>query len=256
MRDDLALLDADLQGLPTLDACLDRVLDAARALGIRALVYDYAPVPLGLDGELITPSVFVQRNAPADMQQVWCERGYYQHDPVQQRACRRSAPFLWSYRPLPPDPRREYLGDLHRPVTRYLCERGMGAGLTVPLHLPGGALATFTGVVDGELPPETALQQAARSQGAFLLLAHAFQARAQDLLDARQRRCAQVALTRRERECLQHSARGLTAKAIAAALNRSVATVNLHLNSAARKLGARNRVDAVVRGLHYRLLEP
>lgn len=256
MRENPALLDADLQGLPTLEACLDRVLDAARACGMCALVYDYAPVPLGLDGTLITPSVFVQRNAPADMQQLWCEHGYYQHDPVQQRACRRSAPFLWSYRQLPPGPRREYLGDLHRPVTHYLCERGMGAGLTVPLHLPGGALATFTGVVDGDRPPEAALQQAEHSQGAFLLLAHAFQARAQDLLDVRQRRCAQIALTRRERECLQHSARGLTAKAIAAVLNRSVATVNLHLNSAARKLGARNRVEAVVRGLHYRLLEP
>jgi LuxR family transcriptional regulator len=67
---------------------------------------------------------------------------------------------------------------------------------------------------------------------------------------------AQVRVVRvRERECLQHSAKGLTAKGIAATLHRSEATVNLHLIGAARKLGARNRVEAVVRGLHYRLVE-
>ena len=36
---------------------------------------------------------------------------------------------------------------------------------------------------------------------------------------------------------------------------RSVATVTLHLNSAMQKLGAKNRVQAVVRAVHYRLLD-
>jgi LuxR family transcriptional regulator len=74
------------------------------------------------------------------------------------------------------------------------------------------------------------------------------------LLAPAERCCAHIHLTRRERECLQHSAKGLSAKGIAAALNRSEATVNLHLIAAARKLGARNRVEAVARGLHYRLV--
>ena len=87
------------------------------------------------------------------------------------------------------------------------------------------------------------------------MLAHAFQARADELLAPAERCCGQIRLTPRERECLQYSAKGLTAKRIAATLHRSTATVNLHLNSAARKLGARNRVEAVVRGLHYRLVE-
>jgi LuxR family transcriptional regulator len=252
MLDDLALLNADLQRLQTLEACLARVQGAAHGLGFSALLYDYSPVPLGLDGTLISPSVFVQRDAPPDMQRIWCENGYYQRDPVQQRACLRAAPILWSYSGQARAPRSEYMGDLNPPITRYLCEHGMGTGLTVPLHLPGGAMATFTGVVGAGHD----LATAAHGQGAFMLLAHAYQARAQELFDTRQRRCTQVALTQRERQCLQHSARGLTAKAIAGVLNRSVATVNLHLNSAARKLGARNRVDAVVRGLHYRLLDP
>ena len=51
------------------------------------------------------------------------------------------------------------------------------------------------------------------------------------------------------------SAEGLTAREIAQHLNRSVATVTLHLNSAMQKLGAKNRVQAVVRAVHYRLLD-
>lgn len=251
----MAFLDDDLQGMRTFDACLDRAHGVARALGFQMLIYDYAPVPRGLDGELITPAVFEQRAAPADMRQLWCERGYYQRDPVQAHAMRSVVPFAWSYRARRADGRCLLLGEAHPPLTRYLCERGLDAGLTVPLHLPDGGLATFTGIhaADGACDKAAARRQ--RLAG-FVLLAHAFQARAQDLLPVRAGHGGPVRLTRRERECLQHSAKGLTAKSIAVAMNRSVATVNLHLNSAARKLGARNRVEAVVHGLHYRLIEP
>ncbi|NMC26232.1 MAG: response regulator transcription factor, partial [Serratia sp.] len=54
---------------------------------------------------------------------------------------------------------------------------------------------------------------------------------------------------------LAWAAQGLTAKEIARKLCRSVATVTLHLNTATRKLGASNRVQAVVRAMHYRLLD-
>nr|AEO45322.1 transcriptional regulator [Xanthomonas arboricola]AEO45323.1 transcriptional regulator [Xanthomonas arboricola]AEO45324.1 transcriptional regulator [Xanthomonas arboricola]AEO45325.1 transcriptional regulator [Xanthomonas arboricola] len=253
MFDTLASLGRDLQALHTLNACLDRVFADVCGLGFQSLVYDYAPVPLSLEGALITPSVFMQRNAPGDMQHIWCEHGYYQHDPVQQRATRRTTPFVWSYRSDGEMEGVEYVGSQHRQVTRYLCDSGMGTGVTVPLHLPGGAFATFSAAVDAVAAEAPRLAEAQLSP--FLLLAHTFQARAQELLDPQELRCHHIALTRRERECLQYSAKGLTAKSIAAALNRSTATVNLHLNSAARKLGARNRVEAVVRGMHYRLLE-
>jgi LuxR family transcriptional regulator len=54
---------------------------------------------------------------------------------------------------------------------------------------------------------------------------------------------------------LKLCAQGLTAKQIAFRLDRSPATVMLHLKSATRKLGARNRVQAVARAAHYRLLD-
>lgn len=253
MHADLLTVSSRLAGLPTLDACLDAVQASADHLGCKALIYDYAPVPLSHEGVLITPSVFKVRNAPADMQAFWCERGYYQIDPVQQCASRRAAPFVWSFRSETRSALREYLGDSHRPVTCYVRDSGLATGVTVPLHLPGGAFATLTGILDADARDAEAAGEACL--GAFLVLAHAFQARADELLAPAERRCGQIRLTPRERECLQYSAKGLTAKRIAATLNRSTATVNLHLNSAARKLGARNRVEAVVRGLHYRLVE-
>ncbi|WP_240350486.1 response regulator transcription factor, partial [Pseudomonas viridiflava] len=75
------------------------------------------------------------------------------------------------------------------------------------------------------------------------------------MFDEAMHSCTAIKLTRRERECLRWSAEGLTAREIAQHLNRSVATVTLHLNSAMQKLGAKNRVQAVVRAVHYRLLD-
>lgn len=50
MFDILASLGRDLQALRTLDSCLDRVFGDVCALGFQSLVYDYAPVPLSLEG--------------------------------------------------------------------------------------------------------------------------------------------------------------------------------------------------------------
>ncbi len=176
---------------------------------------------------------------------------HYQIDPVQQCAARRTTPFAWSFST---DTHwNGALTEAHRPVAHYICDYGLSTGLTVPLHLPDGGFATLTAFVDGA--PAEAEQHAQRNLGEMLVLAHTFQARASELLAPAERCCTHIHLTRRERECLQHSAKGLSAKGIAATLHRSEATVNLHLVAAARKLGARNRVEAVARGLHYRLVE-
>jgi DNA-binding NarL/FixJ family response regulator len=58
---------------------------------------------------------------------------------------------------------------------------------------------------------------------------------------------AAQALTVREREVLQHMAAGLTNAEIAGELRLSPNTVKEHASSTFRKLGARNRVDAVQR---------
>ena len=56
-------------------------------------------------------------------------------------------------------------------------------------------------------------------------------------------------LSPRERQVLQLIATGLTADGVAAELYLSVETVRTHTRNAIRKLGARNRVHAVVLAL-------
>lgn len=238
----------------TLDACLDRTFSQAEGLGFDALLYDYSPVPIDHCGTLITPAVFEQRNVPADMRRAWCEEGYYQQDPVQQCASRSVMPFVWSYSSDSRCDFGRYLNDSHRQVSHYLHDIGLTTGAIVPMHLPGGGFATLTGVVaEGGDGSECAIASVLPE---LLWLAYAFQAAAQDFLaDAAESPEPRVALTARERECLQYSAGGLTAKRIADRLNRSVATINLHLNSAAHKLGASNRVEAVAKAIKYQLLD-
>lgn len=55
-----------------------------------------------------------------------------------------------------------------------------------------------------------------------------------------------IRLSPREREVLELSARGLTADGVAAELFLSVETVRTHTRNAIKKLGARNRLHAVV----------
>ncbi|WP_413737688.1 LuxR family transcriptional regulator [Sodalis sp. RH21] len=235
----------------SLDAAFLSLFRQSAGLGMDALIYDYTPVPRSLEGELITPSVLRMSNVPEDMRQLWTESGYYQVDPVQLYALDTCAPFVWSYQRPDRTSLRGIIGERHQPVTHYMRDNNMPCGATVPLHLPRGGFVTVTGIVS-HAGHERDLGHALAE---LSLLAHTFQERIYPLFDRQMLTCQYVRLSKRERECLSWSAEGLTAKEIARKLSRSVATVTLHLNSAARKLGASNRVQAVVRAMHYRLLD-
>jgi LuxR family transcriptional regulator len=235
----------------TVDERVDNAFEAMQGLGFEALIYDYTPVALDLEGRIITPSLMRIRNVPEDMIEYWCGRGYYQIDPVQQIAVRSTVPFAWSYDRRLESPLAAVLGEDHGPVVDFVQGCGIVHGVTVPVHTPGGDFATVTGIRphagDQLRDAEAVLPQ-------FALLAHVFHEMTLPIFDQRARTCAAVRLTPRERECLCYSAEGLSAKEISQKLGRSVPTVVMHLNAAARKLGARNRVQAVVRATHYRLL--
>ncbi|NGX88369.1 LuxR family transcriptional regulator [Rahnella sp. Lac-M11] len=235
----------------TVDGAFNHLFAQTSRLGFDALIYDYTPVPRSLEGELITPSLLRMCNVPGDMQKLWLESGYYQVDPVQHYALESCAPFVWSYQRPDNTSLQNRLSDLNKPVTHYMCDNNMPCGATVPLHLPNGGFVTVTGIHTGaghELDIQDVLAE-------LSLLALTFQEYVFPLFDDSVLTCKHVRLSKRERECLAWAAEGLTAKEIARKLSRSVATVTLHLNTAGRKLGASNRVQAVVRALHYRLLD-
>ena len=237
----------------SLEEQMDNTFILAQQLGFDALVYDYTPVPIDQDGSLITPSVLELRNTPPDWHALWCSEGFYQIDPVQHLALSTVSPFVWSYEAKAQTALQKIIDPCHAPVSTYLHERQLTCGVSVPIHLPRGGFASLTGLRTGNA--STVLNDAQQTLADFSLITHALQEAAYPLFSKELRTYPHIHLTKRERECLKWAAEGLTAAEIAAQLSRSLAVVTLHLASAMHKLGAKNRVQAVVRATHYRLLE-
>ncbi|WP_223488879.1 LuxR family transcriptional regulator [Pseudomonas sp. A-RE-19] len=252
MQSKLSDLNLRLLSGKSLDEQLDNALLLANELGFDALVYDYSPVPLDHEGKLITPSVLKLRNTPDDWHTRWCAEGYYQIDPVQQVALNCVSPFVWSYKPGTDTLLEPVISQCHAPVVNYLEDSQMTCGVSVPIHLPRGGFASLTGLRTGN--STSMLSDARQTLADFSLISHALQEAAYPLL-GKETHTPPIHLTKRERECLKWAAEGLTAAEIAKQLNRSLATISLHLTSAMHKLGAKNRVQAVVRATHYRLLD-
>jgi LuxR family transcriptional regulator len=234
----------------------ERVDLAARELlklGFDSMCYDFTPVPLTHQGQVIAPNLVEPRNVPESFTRLWLENGYAEIDPVQALAVRANLPFVWSVLEGSRSALHQVLSPVHAPVVHYLRDTRMSVGITTPLHLPGGEFATFTGV---RIDPESGFEADAEHHPSDVaLIGGLLHASIYPSLDGKMRTCRHVQLTRRERECLEWCAQGLTTKEIAAQLCRSAATVTLHLENAARKLGARNRAQAVARAAHYHFLE-
>ncbi|MGK4327829.1 LuxR family transcriptional regulator [Lonsdalea quercina] len=235
----------------SLDDAFDHMFAQTLHLGFDRVIYDYAPVPRTMEGKLINPSLLRVNNVPEDMPLQWFENGFFQMDVVQHHALETCAPFVWSYQRPERTPLRSRIGEEHKCVTHYMRENGMPCGATVPLHLPRGGFATVTAILNSSHEE----QDISSTLSDLTFIAHRFQESAFPLFSEDLMTCQYVHLTKRERECLAWSAEGLTAKEIARKLNRSVATVTLHLNNATKKLGANNRVQAVVRAMYYHLLD-
>ena len=254
-------LEDRLAGAVGLGARLDVMLAALETRGFTSLGYDYTPVPTTPDGDLISPSLLEIRNIDAEMPALWTTGGFCQIDPMQELAVRANGPFMWSCSREADERRGDpgenalvgMLTERHQPVIHYLKDTRMTIGVTVPMRLAKGGLATFNVV---RIDPEPGFEQDARHHMAEIALAgYAFHNAALESFDPDAMPSRHVRLSPRERECLKLCAKGLTAKQIAYRLDRSPATVMLHLKSATRKLGARNRVQAVARAAHYRLLD-
>ncbi|MBK0329262.1 LuxR family transcriptional regulator [Rhodobacteraceae bacterium F11138] len=247
------LLKRNIDGASSVGGVVDAAHRVARQAGFDTMIYDFSPVATTSDGTLVIPSHLCHREAPADMRRLWCEQKYHQHDPVQQIALKRNAPFAWSYRQKGKHTAlASYLKQEHEPVSSYLHDTGLTCGITVPLHRSTGDFATFTVIQKNAgasfVRDARDVLQSVGLMGQIMhdaALPHLAGQHTQDMI---------AALTPRESECLQLSAQGHTAKEIAALIGRSVPTATLHLKSAAAKMGARNRTHAVALALQYRLI--
>jgi len=241
------------------EECFAQALAAAKTLGFSVLAYDYAHVPRAHTGEFISPDFIHTIDTPEDFQTRWFDQDFYKFDRMWQTCVVSNAPFVW----LSDDRKNawaEQVMDLKREgsdkrVFGYLKDRGLRVGATVPVHLPAGGVATFTAMASN---PEPRFIKDAKHNLSFVtsLALHMQDRMAQlscdDFVTSKRR---YFQLTKREIQCLQLSAKGLTTEEIAERIYRSLPTAALHLNNAIRKLGAHNRSEAIALAAHYRLLD-
>lgn len=228
---------------------VDDVFGYMQRMGFSRMVYDYAPLKARGRNRVPIPSVYAQRNLDDKMWARWLDSEYLQKDPVQIVALSTTVPFIWSYDPGVESAIRPLLTPETQPVTTYMTDLNAVVGITVPIHLPNGAFATLNGILSGSTARQ--YQKASRLLADFSLLAQLFNQSVLDLVDPAEE--ADL-LTPREQECLDYAANGCSSKEIAGMLSRSEPTVIMHLNSAMRKLGARNRTHAVTLAHRRRLI--
>jgi LuxR family transcriptional activator of bioluminescence operon len=141
---------------------------------------------------------------------------------------------------------------LQRELLQYLQSSGLAHGVSVPVHLPGGA---FSGV--GFYQSAAAASDPAVRDQLFMMGQIFCRALAEKFsLVAALDRDSSNDLTEREIECLYWASVGKTTEDIAEIIGRATQTVRFHLDSATRKLGAVNRVSAVAQACARGLITP
>lgn len=129
-------------------------------------------------------------------------------------------------------------------------EAGLNNGISIPVHGPAGecyVVSLASGSPATNMPPAIGTMQIFATQ---LQLAYtALTRRSGDTAPP-------IHLTDRERECLTWTARGKSAWSISKILGVSEHTVQFHLKSIMKKIGASNRVQAVVLAIKGGLIVP
>lgn len=129
---------------------------------------------------------------------------------------------------------------------------GIFGGITIPIHLPRGRTGSVSwysrdpGIdIPGVLHQFGGLLRLAAHR--FMDLVYLIRTEAED---------ARFQLSERELECLTWAALGRTDSDIGNLIHRSPATARFHIDNAVRKLGARNRTQAVAIAAQQGLIHP
>lgn len=192
----------------------------------------------------LKPQHYVINGYPQAWLDRYLARDYFNIDPLVRHAQRSTLPVVWGE-----------LAFHHDSATEFWEEAwsfGLKAGLSFFVYQRPGASGIFS------LARDSAIDQAGQELAALLgrgqmfasLLHHAVcRVELPKLLPQ-----AQTILTARERECLKWSADGKTAWELGQILGISARTAVFHLNNATQKLGAANKIQAIVRALALRLI--
>lgn len=175
----------------------------------------------------------------------YLEQNYIEIDPVFARIKRQWEPVIWD------DLATRKIGAVEKRMMHEAREAGLGNGVSFPLHGPDGDNFIISMASD-QNPGSLMLR---RHYPYLRLISAQFFLVFNDLWrTGAAARGAPPHLTGRERECLQWTAHGKSAWEIGTILHISEATVRFHLANAFVKLGAQNRINAIVRGIRWGLI--
>ena len=236
---------AVFRNVRSFDSALDRLAAAAAQLGFDAVDYGYMPRARSGDGRWFAPDI-VARNFPRRWTRGWTR--YASQDPYLCSCYPLTLPLDWN------DVKgADWLTPTQQQAIAYIDdELGFRDGITVPIHVPGGAFAFVSGV--SRLRRGAWRDQQDAMTEKLFVLAHAFHAAASCQL-ASSVPVQGGAISPREREILYYAAAGLSAPATARTVHRSVETVRRQRKSAMSKLGAHTIAQAVARALAAGVIE-
>lgn len=137
-------------------------------------------------------------------------------------------------------------------VARTARRGGMRSGMLVPIPQGHGSPPAAM-VIGSSLEAPEAHEQVRVHRALLMAMIRVFHAGVAGQIMLRTH--GAVALSGRERDCLQAVARGQRISAIAHDLKIAEVTVSLHLKNARRKLGAKSLPEAVARGLIFHQIE-
>jgi DNA-binding CsgD family transcriptional regulator len=232
----------DLEGADSIGAVFDLVDAELRSRGFDRFAYLIINPPDGPHEPLYIGSY------PEEWAEHYRLRDYVNIDPVMSAATATIAPFAWkelyAFHPSESRPRR---------MLDEAGEFGLRNGMTIPVHGPARAFATFN-VATSVGPLETEELWRVHKFDLHLVALNSHEKIIKTAFAETGRGPAQ--LSPRERECLLWTARGKTAWEISVVLGLSRDTVLHYLRSANQKLGVYSKTHAVVKAIITGLIVP
>jgi LuxR family quorum sensing-dependent transcriptional regulator len=222
----------------TVSGLMDAAERAFNRFGFETIIVAGLPLGSGVD---FSDRVIAKR-WPAGWFDLYTQNSYERDDPVVRHCRRTSVPFAWADAPFDRVKEPRALEVMNRAI-----DFRMSKGFITPIHGIGGFKAGISlGGQDIDLNEHS-------KPALHLMSLYAFEAICK-LMDSQPQ--MDHRLTARERETLSWASQGKTAYEIGAILHIGQRTVEEHLATAARKLGASNRTHAVAIAIRNRIIRP
>jgi|AGTN01.1.fsa_nt_gi Response regulator containing a CheY-like receiver domain and an HTH DNA-binding domain len=228
------------------DALFGHLRDMTESMGFnRSLFSGGSTDPMFRSKYGITsPTPIILNCYPDHWTSHYLSHNYIAIDPVFSRVRRQWNPVIWDALPA------RSLARAEKRLMNEAGESGLHNGVTIPLHGPDGDSFVISLASD-----QTENRRVNHYLPYLRLISAQFLISFTDLWRAKlSAGHAMPELTRRERECLQWAAHGKSAWEIGMILHISEATVRFHLSNSFTKLGAQNRINAIVRAVRWGMI--